>query len=153
MPGVRSILAYAMLRLWPSFLCRCVRINTLSATLICESPIAGRMRVFHRATLPDVSRIAQAIGFRSRRPSATAYCRASSRFELKSSRIRDTPAKGGERKMTRQLRKNQLAGMHRYLQRIGYSQGRTSAYRSRNRDQKKSRFILNESTIYGQHAH
>jgi hypothetical protein len=55
--------------------------------------------------------------------------------------------------MTRQLRENQLAGVHRYHPRIGSSQGRTSGYRSRNRDQEKSRFISDESTIYGQHAH
>ena len=66
---------------------------------------------------------------------------------------RDAPAKRGERKVTRQLRKNQLAGVHGYRPQIGSSQGRTSAYRSRNRDQKKSRFILDESIFYGQQAH
>jgi hypothetical protein len=55
--------------------------------------------------------------------------------------------------MARQLRKDQLAGVHGYRPRKRSSQGRTSVDRSRNRDQKKSRFILDESTFYGQYAH
>jgi aminoglycoside phosphotransferase (APT) family kinase protein len=54
--------------------------------------------------------------------------------------------------MARQLCENQLASVHRIDPRKGSSQGRTGACRSRNRDQKKSRFILGESICYGRLA-
>ena len=57
-----------------------------------------------------------------------------------------------ERQMARQLGENQLARVHGVNPRRGSSQGRTGACRSRNRDQKKSRLILGESTFYKQIA-